>query len=92
MCKPMKTTWRPTCGNPITQLVEYKIGNLRVTSSSPALGTSRNGPPIHPVVKWVPGIWTWLASWLFNQCLLWQWYSAPQGVEMVQECTGPVRG
>ncbi len=57
-----------SCGTPISQLVEHEIGNLRVTSSSPALGTGRNEPPVHPAMKWVPGIWT-LASWLFNQCL-----------------------
>ncbi len=43
--------------NPITydtliaQLVEHEIGNLRVGSSSAALETGRNGPPVHPAVK-----------------------------------------
>ncbi len=46
------------CCAPIAQLVEYEIGNLRVASS-----------PIHPVAKWVPGIWKRLASWLCNRCL-----------------------
>ncbi len=54
--------------NLIAQLVEHKIGNLRVASSSPALGTGRNGPTVHPVAN-RPGIWTRLASWLFKQCL-----------------------
>ncbi len=50
-------------------VVEHKIGNLRVASSSPGLGTGRNGPPIHPVAKQVIDIWTKLASWLFNHYL-----------------------
>ncbi len=56
-------------GAPIAQLVGNMIGNLRLTSSSPALDIARNGLPIHPVAKWVPGKKTRLASWLFNQCL-----------------------
>ncbi len=31
--------------------------------------TGRNGLPAHPAVKRVPGLWTRLASWLFNQYL-----------------------
>ncbi len=50
------------CGAPIAQLEEHKIGNIMVISSSPALGISRNGPPVHPVTKWVPGISIRLAS------------------------------
>ncbi len=57
--------WLPA----IAQFVEHGIGNIDVASSSPTLGSGRNGPPIHPVAKWVPDIWTRLASWLFNQHL-----------------------
>ncbi len=35
-------SWRPG-----SSVVEHEIGNLRVASSSPALGTDRNGPPFH---------------------------------------------
>ncbi len=28
--------------------------------------TGRHGPLIHPVAKWVPGIWTTMAAWLFT--------------------------
>ncbi len=45
------------CGTPIAQLIEQEISNLGVASLSPSLGTVRNGPPIHPVVKWVTGQW-----------------------------------
>ncbi len=40
----------------MSYLVEHEIGNLRITSSSPALSTGRNGLFIHPVAKWVPDI------------------------------------
>ncbi len=56
---PVYPLWRGTL---IVLLVEHEIGNLCVTSSSPALGTGRYGPPVHPVVKWVPVIWKCLAS------------------------------
>ncbi len=35
----------------IAQLVEHEIYNLRITSSSPALGIRKNGPPVHSTVK-----------------------------------------
>ncbi len=43
-------------GTPLIQMVEHKTGNLRVAGSSPTLDIGRHGLPIHPVVKWVPGI------------------------------------
>ncbi len=54
------------CSTQIPQLVEDEIGNLRVTSSSPALGIDRNGSPIHLAAKWVPGHMNKLALWLFK--------------------------
>ncbi len=53
------------CSVLVAQLVEHKICDLRVSSSSKAVDTGRKGP----VAKWVPGIWTRLVSWLFNQHL-----------------------
>ncbi len=50
----------------IAQLVEHKISNLRVASSTPALCIGRNGPLVHPTATWVPGTGTRLVSWLFN--------------------------
>ncbi len=55
---------RRMCDVPIAQLVENTLGNLRVASSIPVLGTSRDGPAIHPAVNWVAGICTRLASCL----------------------------
>ncbi len=42
---------------PIAQLVEHDIGNLRITGSSPDMGTRRDVSPIHPALKWVSGIY-----------------------------------
>ncbi len=75
------------CGAPIPQLIVHNIHNLMVTGLSPALGTRGNGPPIHQVA--------YGQSW--HYCCLTSAYSgssvnASQGVEMVQECTGPVSG
>ncbi len=47
-------------------MVEHETNNLRVDSSSSTLGTGRHGPPIQPAAKWVPDIWTRMASWLFT--------------------------
>ncbi len=46
----------------LAQLVGDMIGNLMVTILSPALGTSKNEPPVHPVAKWAPEKWIQLAS------------------------------
>ncbi len=51
--------------NPIAQLVEHVIGNLRVDSSSPAMETGRHGPAIYPVATLISGIWATLASCFF---------------------------
>ncbi len=50
----------------IIEFVEYKTNNVRVVGWSPAMGTGRCGPPIHPVAKWIPGIWIRVISLLFN--------------------------
>ncbi len=47
------------------QFIEHTTSDLRVCCLSPVLASSRHEPPIHPVVKWVPGIYTKKASWLF---------------------------
>ncbi len=54
------------CNALIAQLVDHQTCNPSDNSLSPALNTGRNGPPMRAVVKWVPGIWTRLASWLFK--------------------------
>ncbi len=49
----------------ITLLVKHEfIKNRRVVDSNPAMDIGRHGPPIHSVVKWVPGIWTGMTSQL----------------------------
>ncbi len=45
----------------MAQFIEHDTGNQRDTDSSPTLGIDRQGPPIHPEAKWVPGIWTRMA-------------------------------
>ncbi len=47
------------------------------------------------VEKWVPGIWTKIASWLFTlfapiKIMAVGGMEVPQRVEMVLECTDPV--
>ncbi len=46
----------------MAQLVVHNTSNVKVAGSSPALGTSRHGPPIHPAAKWVPSVWIRIAS------------------------------
>ncbi len=58
----MKTFTDCYHGSPIAQLEEQGIRNLRVASSSPALGAGRNGPLVHPTVKWIHDILTRLRS------------------------------
>ncbi len=57
-----------------SQLVENESNNLRVTSSGSVLGIGRNWSPIHPEVKWVPGIWIRLALLFYNGSSIWRIY------------------
>ncbi len=46
------------CDATIAQFVENEIGNLKVASLSPALGTGKNWLPVHLAEKWIPGMCT----------------------------------
>ncbi len=47
-------------------MVESETSNLKITGSNPAKVTDRHGSPVHPVVNWVPSIWTVITALLFD--------------------------
>ncbi len=82
----------PCCDALIVQLIEHEIGNLMVASSSPALGIGKNG---HLSTQQQNGYLAYRQGWHYGY--LTSTYNGSGvmltlGVEMVQECTGPIRG
>ncbi len=46
-------------GTPYWMLISKRVGSVSLTFGTAA-------PTVHPVAKWVPGIYTMMASWLFT--------------------------